>query len=160
VHRAKGHIRPVGSIEPRKIIDLNRLEQLEEAVKELEDAVAVLAQISDIDESVPFDAVIEQIAVLRRLGYPEDADRADPEPSPAPEQRASADWLNPTTLGISFWAGHCWPLNQEVSLLLIIAIVLLLLFAGLGFVAHVLWLGLILAVIVGVAHALTSGRRA
>jgi hypothetical protein len=91
VHRAKGHIRPVGSIEPRKIIDLNRLEQLEEAVKELEDAVAVLAQISDIDESVPFDAVIEQIAVLRRLGYPEDADRADPEPSPAPEQRASAD---------------------------------------------------------------------
>jgi hypothetical protein len=45
-------------------------------------------------------------------------------------------------------------------LLLIIAIVLLLLFAGLGFVAHVLWLGLILAVIVGVAHALTSGRRA
>jgi hypothetical protein len=43
-------------------------------------------------------------------------------------------------------------------MLLIIAIVLLLLFGGLGFVAHVLWLGLILAVIIGVAHALT-GRK-
>jgi hypothetical protein len=42
--------------------------------------------------------------------------------------------------------------------LLIIAIVLLLLFAGLGFVSHVLWLGLIVALIVFVAHALT-GRR-
>jgi hypothetical protein len=44
-------------------------------------------------------------------------------------------------------------------MLLVIAIILLLLFGGLGFVAHVLWLGLILAVIVGVAHMLT-GRRA
>jgi hypothetical protein len=44
-------------------------------------------------------------------------------------------------------------------MLLIIAIVLLLVFAGLGaFVAHVLWLGLIIALIVFVAHALT-GRR-
>jgi hypothetical protein len=42
--------------------------------------------------------------------------------------------------------------------MLILAIVLLLLFGGLGFVAHVLWLGLILAVIVGVAHALTGSR--
>jgi hypothetical protein len=41
-------------------------------------------------------------------------------------------------------------------MLLIVAILLLLVFGGLGFVAHVLWLGLILAVIVGVAHALTS----
>jgi hypothetical protein len=41
-------------------------------------------------------------------------------------------------------------------MLLVIAIILLLLFAGLGFVAHVLWLGLILAVIIGVAHMLTS----
>lgn len=40
----------------------------------------------------------------------------------------------------------------------VVAIVLLILFAGLGFVAHVLWLGLILDVIIGVAHALT-GRR-
>lgn len=44
-------------------------------------------------------------------------------------------------------------------MLLIIALVLLLLFAGLGFVAHVLWLGLIVAVIIGIAHVLT-GRRA
>lgn len=44
-------------------------------------------------------------------------------------------------------------------MLLVIAILLLLLFGGLGFVAHVLWLGLILAAIIGVAHMLT-GRRA
>lgn len=43
-------------------------------------------------------------------------------------------------------------------MLLFLAIVLLLLFGGLGFVFHVLWLGLILAVIIGIAHALT-GRR-
>jgi hypothetical protein len=46
----------------------------------------------------------------------------------------------------------------EGTVLLIIAIILLVLFAGLGFAAHVLWLGLILAVIVGVAAALTRGR--
>lgn len=40
-------------------------------------------------------------------------------------------------------------------MLLILALVLLLVFGGLGFVAHVLWLGLILALIVAVAHALT-----
>jgi hypothetical protein len=44
-------------------------------------------------------------------------------------------------------------------MLLIVAIVLLILFAGLGFAAHVLWLGLILAVIVGIAHLLTGRRR-
>jgi hypothetical protein len=43
-------------------------------------------------------------------------------------------------------------------MLLFIAIILLLLFGGLGLVAHVLWWGLILAVIVGIAHVLT-GRR-
>jgi len=43
-------------------------------------------------------------------------------------------------------------------MLLVIAILLLLLFGGLGFVAHVLWFGLILAVIVGVAHMLTGHR--
>jgi hypothetical protein len=43
-------------------------------------------------------------------------------------------------------------------MLLVIALILLVLFAGLGFAAHVLWLGLILAVIVGIAHVLT-GRR-
>jgi hypothetical protein len=41
-------------------------------------------------------------------------------------------------------------------MLLILAILLLLVFGGLGFVAHVLWLGLILAVIIGVAHMLTN----
>ncbi|HWA65101.1 MAG TPA: hypothetical protein VG899_01865 [Mycobacteriales bacterium] len=40
-------------------------------------------------------------------------------------------------------------------MLLVLALVLLLLFGGLGFVAHVLWLGLILAVIIGIAHAFT-----
>ena len=41
-------------------------------------------------------------------------------------------------------------------MLLILALVLLLVFGGLGFVAHVLWWGLVLAVIIGIAHALTS----
>ena len=40
-------------------------------------------------------------------------------------------------------------------MLLILAIVLLLLFGGLGFALHVLWLGLILAVILAVAHVVT-----
>jgi len=44
-------------------------------------------------------------------------------------------------------------------MMLVLAILLLLIFGGLGFVAHVLWWGLVLAVIIGVAHALT-GRRA
>jgi hypothetical protein len=43
-------------------------------------------------------------------------------------------------------------------MLLIVALILLVLFAGLGFAAHVLWWGLILALVVGVAHALTSRR--
>jgi hypothetical protein len=43
-------------------------------------------------------------------------------------------------------------------MLLVIAIILLLLFAGLGFVAHVLWFGLILAVIILVARMLTGSR--
>jgi hypothetical protein len=44
-------------------------------------------------------------------------------------------------------------------MLLIVALILLVVFAGLGFVAHILWLGLILAVIIGIAHVIT-GRRA
>ncbi len=40
-------------------------------------------------------------------------------------------------------------------MLLVLAIVLLLLFGGLGFALHVLWLGLILAVILAVAHVVT-----
>jgi hypothetical protein len=40
-------------------------------------------------------------------------------------------------------------------MLLVIAVILLLLFGGLGFVAHVLWLGLILAVIIGIIHMFT-----
>jgi hypothetical protein len=43
-------------------------------------------------------------------------------------------------------------------MLLVLAILLLLVFGGLGFVAHVLWLGLIIAVIIGIAHMLT-GRK-
>jgi hypothetical protein len=43
-------------------------------------------------------------------------------------------------------------------MLLILAVLLLLVFGGLGFVAHAFFWGLILAVIVGVASVLT-GRR-
>jgi hypothetical protein len=38
---------------------------------------------------------------------------------------------------------------------LIVAVVVFILFAGLGFVAHLLWLGLILAVILGIIHMVT-----
>jgi hypothetical protein len=41
--------------------------------------------------------------------------------------------------------------------LLVIAILLFLIFGGLGFVLHILWLGLVLAVIIGIAHAITGG---
>jgi hypothetical protein len=41
-------------------------------------------------------------------------------------------------------------------MLLILALILFLVFGGLGFVAHLLWLGLILAVAVAIAHALTN----
>jgi hypothetical protein len=44
-------------------------------------------------------------------------------------------------------------------MLLILAIILLVLFAGLGFAAHVLWWGLVLAVIVGIASLLTGRSR-
>ncbi|HVU73271.1 MAG TPA: hypothetical protein VHE83_09970 [Mycobacteriales bacterium] len=44
-------------------------------------------------------------------------------------------------------------------MLLVLALLLLLVFGGLGFVAHVLWWGLILAVIVGIAHAIVGPRR-
>jgi hypothetical protein len=40
-------------------------------------------------------------------------------------------------------------------MLLVVALILFLLFFGLGFVAHLLWLGLILAVIIGVIHMFT-----
>jgi uncharacterized membrane protein YjdF len=43
-------------------------------------------------------------------------------------------------------------------MLLILALVLFLIFGGLGFVAHILWYGIILAVIIAIAHMLT-GRR-
>lgn len=42
-------------------------------------------------------------------------------------------------------------------MLLVIALVLILLFGGLGFVAHILWLGLVLGLIVAVAHVVTGG---
>jgi hypothetical protein len=44
-------------------------------------------------------------------------------------------------------------------MLLVLAILLLIVFGSLGFALHVLWWGLILAVIVGIASALT-GRKA
>ena len=42
-------------------------------------------------------------------------------------------------------------------MLLVIALLLFVIFGGLGFALHILWLGLILAVIIGIAHALTGG---
>ncbi|MCU1593098.1 MAG: hypothetical protein JWO12_490 [Frankiales bacterium] len=44
-------------------------------------------------------------------------------------------------------------------MLLLLALLLFLVFGGLGFVAHVLWWGIVLAVVVMVFHALTGGRR-
>lgn len=44
-------------------------------------------------------------------------------------------------------------------MLIVIALLLFLVFGGLGFVAHVLWWGLILAVVIGIAHALNGGKR-
>jgi hypothetical protein len=43
--------------------------------------------------------------------------------------------------------------------LLLIALLLLALFFGLGFVAHVLWLGLIVGVIVAIAHFFVGAAR-
>ena len=42
-------------------------------------------------------------------------------------------------------------------MLLVIALLVLLLFGGLGFAAHILWLGLVLAVALAVAHAVSGG---
>ena len=44
-------------------------------------------------------------------------------------------------------------------MLLLLALLLFLVFGGLGFVAHVLWWGLIVAVVLMVANALTGGSR-
>jgi hypothetical protein len=49
--------------------------------------------------------------------------------------------------------------DLEVWMLLVVAIVLLVLFLGLGFIAHILWLGLILAAIVAGVHLITGGSR-
>jgi hypothetical protein len=46
-----------------------------------------------------------------------------------------------------------------MSTLLIVALVLFLLFGGLGFVSHVLWLGLIVAAVLIVASMLTGRAR-
>ena len=56
-------------------------------------------------------------------------------------------------------AGWCYDHRRKVLVAWILAIIALILFSGLGFAAHILWLGLIVAVILGVAHVLT-GRRA
>lgn len=44
-------------------------------------------------------------------------------------------------------------------MLLILAILLFLIFGGLGFVLHVLWIGIVVAVIIGIAHFLLGDRR-
>ena len=43
--------------------------------------------------------------------------------------------------------------------MLLAALILLLLFGGLGFAVHVLWWGLILALVVGVADLFLGGSR-
>jgi hypothetical protein len=47
-------------------------------------------------------------------------------------------------------------MSRRSTVLLIIALVLLVVFAALGFVAHLLWLGLILALIVLGVHFVTG----
>ncbi len=42
-------------------------------------------------------------------------------------------------------------------MLLIIALLLLVLFGGLGFAAHILWLGLIVGLILAIAHVVQRG---
>lgn len=42
-------------------------------------------------------------------------------------------------------------------MLLVVALLLLILFGGLGFVAHILWLGLIVGLVLAVAHVVTRG---
>ena len=44
----------------------------------------------------------------------------------------------------------------RLFMLLALALLLFLVFGGLGFVAHVLWWGLIVAVVIMVAHAITG----
>jgi hypothetical protein len=41
--------------------------------------------------------------------------------------------------------------------LLVLALLLFLLFGGLGFVAHILWLGLVVGVILAIAHVVKQG---
>ena len=45
-------------------------------------------------------------------------------------------------------------------MLLIFALLLFLIFGGLGFVLHLLWLGLIVAVVLGIAPFILGARRA
>jgi hypothetical protein len=44
-------------------------------------------------------------------------------------------------------------------MLLIIAVILFVLFGGLGFVFHLLWIGLLIALAVAVFHFFTGDRR-
>jgi hypothetical protein len=42
-------------------------------------------------------------------------------------------------------------------MLLMLALLALILFGGLGFAAHILWLGLLVGVILAIAHVVTGG---
>ena len=44
-------------------------------------------------------------------------------------------------------------------MILVVALLLFLIFGGLGFVAHILWLGLIVAAVVLVANFILGGSR-
>ncbi|HEY2831628.1 MAG TPA: hypothetical protein VGJ14_04330 [Sporichthyaceae bacterium] len=45
-------------------------------------------------------------------------------------------------------------------MLLVIALLLILLFGGLGFAVHVLWWGLIIGLILAIVHTVQRGNRA
>jgi type IV secretory pathway VirB2 component (pilin) len=46
---------------------------------------------------------------------------------------------------------------EVIAVLLVIALLLLILFGGLGFAVHILWLGLIVGLIFAVAHVVSRG---
>jgi len=47
--------------------------------------------------------------------------------------------------------------RSSAMFLLLLILLLLMLFAGLGFVVHVLWWGLVIGVIIAIAHVVSGG---
>ena len=42
-------------------------------------------------------------------------------------------------------------------MLLVLALLVLILFGGLGFAAHILWLGLLVGIVLAIAHVVSGG---